>query len=268
MPGHSRRERSFKIRAMTLKDRLRRGSAALGTWITLAHPAIAEMAAKAGFDWVAVDLEHSAITLRECEDLIRVIDLAGCTPLVRLTSNDPDQIKRVMDSGARGVIVPHVSAPAEAASAVAATRYQPRGVRGVGLARAQAYGADFKGYRARLERDTVVVAMIESAAGVENADAILAVDGIDAYFLGPYDLSASLGVPGQLDHPKVEAAIARVRRAGRRARKPGGIHVVEPDAAHLRRRLREGFRFVAYSLETRIYDTAIRAALKAARGRG
>ena len=246
---------------MTLKDMLKRGRPAIGTWITLAHPALAEMAAKAGFDWVAVDLEHSSITLRECEDLIRTIDLAGATPLVRLTANDPDLIKRVMDSGARGVIVPNVSTPEEAQVAVEAVYYPPRGRRGVGLARAHGYGADFAGYKRRLENEGVVVAMIENRQGVENAEAILSVDGIDAYFLGPYDLSASLGVTSKTSHPKVEAAIAKVRAAGRRAGKPGGIHVVEPDPAALRKRLKQGFGFIAYSLETRVYDAHMRLAL-------
>ena len=250
---------------MTLKEKLRRGVPTIGTWITLAHPALAEIAARAGFDWVAVDLEHSSITIRECEDLIRVLDLAGTTPLVRLTANDPDLIKRVMDSGARGVIVPSVSTPEEAQVAVEAVHYPPRGRRGVGLARAHAYGADFAGYLKRLEREAVVVAMIENAQGVENAEHILAVPGIDAYLLGPYDMSASLGVAGKISHPKVENAIASVRAAGKRARKPGGIHVIEPDPAALRRRLKEGFGFIAYSLETRVYDTALRAALKGLR---
>ncbi|MDP3541434.1 MAG: aldolase/citrate lyase family protein [Elusimicrobiota bacterium] len=250
---------------MTLKDKLRKGVPTIGTWLTLAHPALAEMAARAGFDWVAVDLEHSSITLRECEDLIRVIDLAEGTPLVRLTSNDPDLIKRVMDSGARGVIVPTVSTEEEAQLAVEAVYYPPRGRRGVGLARAHGYGADFAGYMKRLAKEAVVVAMIETAQGVENAERILGVDGVDAYFLGPYDLSASLGVIGKTSHPKVEKAIAKVRAAGKRTGKPGGIHVVEPDPAALKRRIKEGFRFVAYSLETRIYDVNVRAALRAAR---
>jgi 2-dehydro-3-deoxyglucarate aldolase len=249
---------------LPLKVKLRRGIPTVGTWLTLAHPALAEMAARAGFDWVAVDLEHSSITLRECEDLLRVLDLAGATPLVRLTSNDPDQIKRVMDSGARGVIVPSVSTRADAEAAVASVYYPPRGRRGTGLARAHAYGADFGGYRRRLEREGVVVAMIETARGVANAAEILAAPGVDAVFLGPYDLSASLGVPGRTSHPKVEAAIDKVRAAARRARKPVGIHVVEPDPAALKARLRRGFGFIAYSLETRIYDAALRAALRSA----
>lgn len=250
---------------MTLKDKLRKNVPTIGTWITLAHPALAEMAARAGFDWVAVDLEHSSIGLRECEDLIRVIDLAGGTPLVRLTANDPDLIKRVMDSGARGIIVPSVSTEEEAQLAVEAVYYPPKGRRGVGLARAHGYGADFAGYLKRLERETVVVAMIENAQGVENAERILGTPGVDAYFLGPYDLSASLGVNGKTSHPKVEKAISRVLKAAKRAGKPGGLHVVEPDPAALRARLRQGFKFVAYSLETRVYDSHMRAALKGLR---
>jgi 2-dehydro-3-deoxyglucarate aldolase len=246
---------------MNIKEMLRRGRPTIGTWITLAHPAIAEMAAKAGFDWIAIDLEHSSISLRECEDMIRAIDLAGAAPLVRLTDNDPNLIKRVMDSGARGIIVPSVGSAEEARRAVAAVHYPPRGTRGVGLARAHGYGADFHGYLRRLPRETVVVAMIENARGVQNVEEILAVEGVDAYFLGPYDLSASLGVAGRISHPKVEAAIAKVRAAGRRVGKPGGLHVVEADPAALRRRLRQGFRFVAYGLETRIYDAHMRAAL-------
>ncbi len=250
------------MKTSALKERLAAGKPAIGSWITLAHPAIAEIMARAGFDWLAVDLEHSVITLREAEELIRIVDLCGATPLVRLTSNSPDQIKRVMDAGARGVIVPSVSSRAEAERAVAAVYYPPRGRRGVGLARAQGYGTDFEGYRRRLEREAVVIAMIENGDAVDRADSILSTPGIDGYFLGPYDLSASLGVPGQLSHPKVEKAISKVKEAGRRLRKPGGLHVVEPDPRQLRRRLKEGFTFLAYSLETRMLDVSCRTALR------
>ena len=138
----------------------------------------------------------------------------------------------------------------------------------MGLARAHGYGADFAGYLKRLQKEAVVVAMIESAQGVENAERILGVDGIDAYFLGPYDLSASLGVSGKTSHPKVEKALAKVRAAGKRAGKPGGLHVVEPDPSALRKRLAQGFGFIAYSLETRVYDSHMREALKGLRKPG
>src|SRR5665647_453617 len=120
-----------------LKQALRQGELCLGSWITLAHPAIAEIMARAGFTWLAVDLEHSVITIREAEELIRVIKLSGVVPLVRLSANDPVQIKRVMDAGAHGVIVPMVNSTTQAEQAVASVYYPPQGRRGVGLARAQ-----------------------------------------------------------------------------------------------------------------------------------
>ena len=109
----------------------------IGSWITLGHPAIAEIMAETGFDWLTVDLEHSTITIREAEDLIRIIELKGVIPLVRLTSNSSEQIKRVMDAGAHGIVVPMVNSVEDAARAVAATRYAPQCIRGVGLARAK-----------------------------------------------------------------------------------------------------------------------------------
>ena len=118
----------------------------IGSWILIGLPAVAEIMASAGFDWLAVDLEHSAITLREAEDLIRIIDIKGVIPFVRLSSNNPEQIKRVMDMGAHGVIVPMVKTPNEAQRAVKAVKYPPVGERSIGLARAQGYGAKFEHY--------------------------------------------------------------------------------------------------------------------------
>ena len=118
----------------------------IGTWITLAHPSIAEIMAASGFDWIAIDLEHSVITIREAEELIRVINLSGVTSLVRLTSNDPNQITRVMDAGSCGVIVPMVKSIEDVKQAVAAVKYPPYGNRSVGLARAQEYGQSFSEY--------------------------------------------------------------------------------------------------------------------------
>lgn len=249
-----------------LKARLKSGRPCVGSWISLAHPAVAEIMARAGFHWLAVDLEHSVITVREAEELIRTIEGCGVIPLVRLTSNDPDLIKRVMDAGAHGVIVPMVNDKAGAERAVSAVHYPPRGTRGVGLARAQAYGTAFQSYRAWVRREAAVFVMIEHKDGVRNADAILSVDGVDGYFMGPYDLSASLGVPGKIDHPKVRRAMRRVKEAGARARKPGGLHVVEPDPALLKRHARAGYRMLAYSVDFRMLDVSCRRGLAALKG--
>ena len=245
-----------------LKEKLTRGDVCIGSWITLAHPAIAEIMAKAGFDWLAVDLEHSVITIREAEELIRVIDLYGVAPLVRLSANDPVQIKRVMDAGAHGVIVPMVNSAAEAENAVAAVQYPPRGRRGVGLARAQGYGVQFSQYREWLELNAVVIVQIEHINAVNNMESIMAIDGVDGFIVGPYDLSGSLGVPGQFDHPLMQEAMQKISTVSKGIRKISGIHVVEPDVDQLQQYVQDGYRFLAYSVDFRMLDTCCRLAIK------
>jgi 2-keto-3-deoxy-L-rhamnonate aldolase RhmA len=245
-----------------LKQALRQGELCLGSWITLAHPAIAEIMAKAGFSWLAVDLEHSVITIREAEELIRVIELCGVVPLVRLAANDPVQIKRVMDAGAYGVIVPMVNTATQAEQAVASVFYPPRGRRGVGLARAQGYGCNFEGYQEWLQQEAVVIVQVEHIQAVENLQEILAVEGVDGFMVGPYDLSGSLGVPGKWAHPHMVEAMARIREIGGASDKAAGIHVVEPDPGAARQKMAEGYRFIAYSLDIRLLDCACRQGLE------
>ena len=245
-----------------LKKRIAAGTLTIGSWITLAHPAIAEIMARAGFDFLVVDLEHSVTSIREAGELIRVIDLFGVAPLVRLTSNDANQIKRVMDAGAHGVIVPMVNSAEDARKAVSSVCYPARGTRGVGLSRAHGYGVTFDEYCSWLQESVVVVAQIEHIDAVNSLEQILAVDGIDAYIIGPYDLSASMGLPGRFDHPLVRDAISRAEKIGRRSAKSGGLHIVEPDVLQLRRRIDEGFTFIAYSVDFRMIDRACRDALE------
>lgn len=243
---------------MQLKSKLARNALTIGSWVTLGHPAIAEIMAAAGFDWLVLDMEHSVLELSEVQMLIQVLDGQQCPAIVRLTSNHPDQIKRVMDAGAAGVMVPMVKTAADAEAAVQAVYYPPRGRRGIGLARAQGYGARFQEYRHWLEDNAIIVAMIEHIDAVNDIDSILSVPGIDAYIIGPYDLSGSMGRPGELDYPDVQSAIEKVREAGRRLGKPGGIHVVEPDPEALRRNIDAGFNFLGYGLDIRILDTLCR----------
>lgn len=221
--------------------------------------------AKAGFDWLAIDLEHSCIDMTELQSLVQVIDLAGVAPLVRLTNNNPNLIKRCMDAGATGIIVPMVLDASDAAKAVQAVYYPPRGRRGVGLARAQGYGAGFIAYKDWLETEAVVIVQIEHISAVSNIEAILQTSGVDGYIIGPYDLSASMGMPGALYAPEVLAAIERVHEAGRRLRKAGGLHVVEPDLALARQCFKDGLTFVAYSLDIRILDSVCRSAVSTLR---
>ena len=246
---------------MTLKDRLNRKEITLGSWVSLGHQSVVEIFAKAGLDWIVVDLEHSVITISEAADLIRVIDLCGVAPLVRLTSNNPDQIKRVMDAGAHGIIVPMVKTQAEADKAVAATRYQPKGDRGVGLARAQGYGPTFQEYLKWQESSPIVIVQIEHIEAIRNIESILNVDGVDGLIIGPYDLSASMGIPGQFDNAEFVQAVDQIKKSALKKKCVIGTHIVEPDHDHLKKAVADGFNFIAFSVDVRILENAIRSAI-------
>ena len=247
---------------MSLKSKLRNNELTIGTWLSLAHPAIAEIMVKAGFDWVTIDLEHTVITTREAEEMIRVIDLGGSVPLVRLSSNDSVQIKRMMDAGASGVIVPMVNSLEDVERAVSAVHYPEKGTRGVGLARAQGYGTTFQGNLDWLKNEAVIIVQIEHINAVENIEAILSCDDVDGYIIGPYDLSASMGLHGQFEHPDIVAALKKIREVGAALKKSGGLHIVEPNPEELRSRIKEGFQFLAYSVDFRMLDVACRTGIK------
>lgn len=248
---------------MRLKNKLLQKKTAVGSWVTLNHPAIVEIMCRAGFEWVTIDLEHSVIDLGACENLIRTARLSDVPALVRLTSNDTQQIKRVMDAGASGVIVPMVKTTEDVQAIVDAVYYPPQGKRGVGLARAQGYGANFKEYKESLERhEPIIIVQIEHIDAVKNIDAILSHELVDGFMIGPYDLSGSLGVPGELDHPRVREAIVSTIEAGKKLQKASGIHLIEPSVEELGRKIHDGFNFVAYSLDIRILDQQCRTAIQ------
>lgn len=253
-------------RASRLRARLRAGEVCVGSWLTMGSTAVAEILVCAGYEWVVVDLEHSALSMAQAGELIRTIDLCGGSPLVRLTSNDENQIKRVLDAGAHGIVVPMVNSAAEAARAVASTRYAPGGTRGVGLARAQGYGARFPEYLAWQAEGAIVIPQIEHRMAVEALDDILGIEGIDAFIVGPYDLSCSLGIAGQFEHPKYLASMARILEAGRRLGVPAGVHIVEPDTEKLEYAVRDGYTFIAYSVDFRMLEATARRGVEHVEG--
>ena len=233
----------------------------IGSWIQIGHPAVVDIMATAGFDWLTVDLEHSAITIQEAEELIRIIELKGVVPLVRLSSNNAEQIKRVMDSGAHGIIVPMVNSTEDARKAISAAKYPPVGTRSFGLARAQGYGTKFSEYLNWEKESAIVVVQIEHIDAVNNLESIFSVPGLDGYFVGPYDLSGSLGIPGEFEHPEYIQTMAEIKRIADKKKIPGGLHLVEPDPDKLVQSINEGHRFIAYGMDTRILDTGCRLGL-------
>ena len=237
----------------------------IGTWIQIGHPAVAEVLAQAGFDWLCVDAEHTDIGLGEFAAVARGMHGRGPVPLVRVRENDTLAIRQMLDLGALGVIVPLVNSAAAAAAAVQAAKYPPQGVRGFAFHRGNNWGADFADYASTANAEIAVVVMIESKEAVESIDAILAVEGVDGVFIGPYDMSGSYGMPGRTADPVIQRACARVVEACRRAGKSAGIHVVLPTPESIGQALRQGFTFLAVGVDTIFLSQGAKQALACAR---
>lgn len=248
------------------KAKLRAHLPVFGGWTLTGDPAVVEIMAEAGFDFIGVDLEHTAISLPVFHQLALAVKGTGCDLLARLPACDPVLAKRVLDLGAAGIIVPSVNSPAEAAQAVAMARFPPEGTRGASLCRATGYGRRFAEYFGQHNREVVVVVMLEHIQAARQAEAILATPGVDAALIGPYDLSASMGLAGHLEHPEVQAAQRRILDACRKQNVAAGIHVVSVDAAEVRRRVAEGFQFLACGLDTLFIREGCRRVLHARPG--
>ncbi|MEO8205303.1 MAG: aldolase/citrate lyase family protein [Chthoniobacterales bacterium] len=220
-----------------------------GSWITIPHPSVAELLARAGFDWLAIDLEHSAISIESAAELIRVADLSGVRVFVRVGSHDANVIKRVMDAGAHGIIASTVNTADQAKAIVDAVKYPPIGTRGVGLSRAQGYSEEFETHYRWLNKESVVIVQIEHVLAVKNLEAILDTPGVDGFFIGPYDLSASLGIPGKFEHPKMKQAMKRIQEVNKSRNTIAGIHVVHPDTRAAQKRIKEGYKLIGFGID-------------------
>jgi len=234
---------------MTLKEKLKNNTLTIGSWITIGNIAVVEIMATAGFEWLCVDMEHTTIDLNQAKILISTIQAHNIKALVRVSKNEEVIIKKVMDMGADGVIVPMIKNREEAKEAVGYVKYPPDGNRGVGLYRAQGYGIKFEEYKQWVKDEAIIIAQIEHIDAVNNIDEILAVDGIDGTIVGPYDLSGSMGMPGEYHRDEVKEAIEKVRLACKKHNTPYGFHVIESDPQKLMERIDEGCTFLAYSLD-------------------
>ena len=233
--------------ANEFRARLKRGEQLLGTMVTLANGASAEVLASLGFDWLFVDAEHGPLEARELTEILQAVgDKTAC--IVRVPEAAEVPIKRALDLGAQGVIVPQVNTAEQAADVVRWARYAPEGSRGVGLARAHGYGLKFREYLSAANREIAVIVQAEHARAVENIDAIVRVPGVDAVLLGPYDLSASLGKLGKIDDAEVVAAIERVTAACRTAGMPLGFFGVT--AAAVRPYVARGYTLIVAGVDT------------------
>ena len=195
----------------------------LGTFISMSSPQVAEIVSDSGFDLVIIDMEHSPFTIDSVQNSLQVMG-DKIMKIVRVPGNDEIWIKRVLDTGCDGILVPMVNTAADALKVVQSSKYPLVGKRSVGLARAHGYGATFSEYIEKANGELVIMIQIEHKEGIRNIDEILKVEGIDSIFIGPYDLSASMGLTGQLSHPDVKAAISIIKEKCLKAGLPYGIY--------------------------------------------
>jgi 2-dehydro-3-deoxyglucarate aldolase len=228
----------------------------IGSWIQIPHASLAEIIGQAGYDWVAVDMEHGSISVHQLPDLFRALELGGTLPLVRLARGHTKDCKQALDAGAGGVIVPMVESAAQLLEVRDACRWPPAGNRGVGFSRANLFGKHFDTYRAEAQAP-ILVAMIEHVRAVDDLEGILAVEGLDAILVGPYDLSASMGIVAEFESQDFVSVMDRIRRLCAKHNVPYGVHVVQPDPLALQQKIAEGCRFIAYSLDSVFFNHAV-----------
>jgi 2-keto-3-deoxy-L-rhamnonate aldolase RhmA len=230
-----------------LKRDLLAGKVSLGATVTLGNSVVAEILSHVGFDWLWFEMEHSALSDGGVLAMLQATNGSNTSTVVRVPWNDKTLIKRALDNGPDGIIIPLVNTAEEAEAAVRAMKYPPVGERGAGLSRAQSYGLHMAEYLSSANDEVMTTLMIEHVTAVENIDSILAVKGVDSVIIGALDLSGSMGILGQTADPRVEAAIQTVLAASKRANIPCGIITVSPEQAN--ERIAQGFLQVIIGID-------------------
>jgi 2-dehydro-3-deoxyglucarate aldolase len=234
---------------MSLKQKLKNNELTIGSWIMMGNTMSVEVMALAGFEWLVVDIEHTSINLETVESLITTIQENNMKALVRVSKNEEVVIKKVLDMGADGIVVPMVSSKEDAVQAVEYAKYPPVGKRGVGLYRASGYGTKFQEYKKWVNDELVIIAQIEHIDAVENIEEIIKVDGIDGTIIGPYDLSGSMGYPGEFERDDVKEAVEKVLKVCKKNNTPSGFHVVDTEPEKLKSKIDQGCTFLAYGID-------------------
>jgi len=245
------------LKINTVKRKLAAGEPVVGTWLSLCSPVAAEYMAHVGWDWLVVDTEHSPVGFETTLHCFQAICTTDTIPLARVAWNDPTLIKRLLDAGAMGLVVPMIKSAEEANAAVAAMKYPPEGIRSLGGGRSMVYGDD---YFARANDEIACIVQIEHIDAVNAAEQIMSVKGVDATFIGPNDLAGSMGIEPNINvvDPRHEEAIQEVLRAAKKVGTPTGIHVATAEQARMR--IDQGFQFVAITSDAGFMRSAAREA--------
>jgi len=232
-----------------IRDKLSSGGCSIGSWIQIPHASIAEIMGQSNYDWVAVDMEHGAVTVSQLPDLFRALELGDTLPLARLIRGGVKECKQALDAGAGGVIIPMVESADQVEEVKQSICWPPAGARGVAFSRANLFGRYFDRYVEEAQQPLLII-MIENITAVENLEAILSVKGIDALLIGPYDLSASMGLTARFDDPKFKTVIQEILTTCNKYKIPCGDHLVVPSLSALKERIDNGYNFIAYSMDS------------------
>jgi len=229
---------------INLKNKIKNNDMLFGGWTSISNNLITEIFSKSNIDFVGIDIEHSSISLEQSQNIIISSQSYGIPCLPRIPTHDKQIIKRLLDIGADGIIIPNVENEKDIQKIIEWTHYPPTGKRGYGVSRAQGYGFDFDTYINNWNSNCVLVAQIESINAVENIENILKSENLDAAMIGPYDISGSLGIPGQINHEKVKHACKKVLDACNKFNKPCGIQDIEPTEESINKMIKEGYKFI------------------------
>lgn len=243
-------------RPNNLKKMLKAGKGCIGTWSVLPSASAANVMGAAGFDFVIIDMEHGPASFETAEDMVRSLEGEGCAPLVRVPSNNAASILRALEIGSHGIVVPQVETPQQAADVVRAIKYAPAGNRGMSVFTRSSgyYAAGQKGRTTKENDQTMTVILVEGVNGIQNLDKIADVKHIDVIYIGTYDLSQALGIPDEVDSPKV---IAAVKDCVRRIRSRGiAAGVLAQNEKDVKRWLDMGVQFIPYTVDCAIFHQA------------
>ena len=247
-----------------VKRKLQQGEVLIGPFINCAYPAFIEICGHAGFDFAIIDMEHGPLHTLAAEDLCRAADCVGLSAIVRVRKNDPPQIQRALDIGSAGVQVPQIETKTDAEAVVQSAKYYPLGTRGLSLnTRAGMYTAAGREILGKLNAESLVVVHVEGQRGVENLEEIVSVPHVDVVFLGPYDLSQSLGIPGQVGDARVVELMKQCVTKIRNADKAVGTFADNPETAKLW--INAGVQYIALGVDVAIFFHACQALVKAVR---
>jgi 2-dehydro-3-deoxyglucarate aldolase len=231
-----------------IRKKLANKTPSIGTWQQIPNASISEILGNAGYDWVTIDLEHGSVGLNQLPNLFRAIELGGSLPLARIAESKPKDCKQALDSGAGGIIAPMIENAEQLKMIEQACCWPPSGKRGVGFSRANLFGKHFDEYKEEAQ-SPLLIAQIEHVNAVKNLDEILKVKRLDAIMVGPYDLSASMNITGDFENKDFTSIMSKILKSCNKYNIPCGDHIVEPNPNLLKKKIKQGYKFLAYSTD-------------------